>query len=61
LDLTLEADYRQAMARIEQHSRPLSDQPVVVDHWPVRAELKSLVSAELETRPLPGNLSQMAD
>jgi site-specific recombinase XerD len=61
LDLTLEADYRRAMARIEQHSRPLSDQPVAVDHWPVRAELKSLVSAELETRPLRGNLSQMAD
>jgi site-specific recombinase XerD len=61
LDLTLEADYRRAMARIEQHSRPLSDQPVAVDHWPVRSELKSLVSAEIETRQLRRNLSQMAD
>lgn len=61
LDLTLEADYRRAMACIEQHNLPLSDQPVAVDHWPVRSELKSLVSAEIETRPLRGILGQMAD
>jgi site-specific recombinase XerD len=61
LDVTLEADYRRAMTKIELHSRPLSDQPVAVDHWPLRSDLKSLVSAEIETRPLPGNLSQMAD
>jgi site-specific recombinase XerD len=61
LDLTLEADYRRAMTRIEQHSPPLSDQPVAVDGWPVRSELKSLVSADIETRPLRRNLSQMAD
>ncbi|MBE7467531.1 MAG: hypothetical protein DPW09_14970 [Anaerolineae bacterium] len=61
LDLTLEADYRRAMTKIELRSRPLSNQPVAVDHWPVRSELKSLVSAEIETRPLRENLSQMAD
>jgi hypothetical protein len=61
LDPTLEADYRRAMTKIEQHSPPLSDQPVAVDQWPVRSEIKSLVSAEIETRPLRGQLSQMAD
>lgn len=35
-DATLEADYRQALRRIEQRQMPLSDQPLVVDDWPTQ-------------------------
>lgn len=33
---TVEADYRQALRRIEQHQMPLSDQPVMADDWPTQ-------------------------
>jgi hypothetical protein len=56
LDTTLEADYRQAMTRIEQHSPPLSDQPLAVADWPVRSEAKYPMLSEVG-----GKLSQMAD
>jgi site-specific recombinase XerD len=56
LDVTLEADYRRAMTKIEQHSPPLSDQPVAVDHWPVRPEAKYPMLSEVG-----GKLRQMAD
>jgi len=49
LDVTLEADYRQAMTKIEQHSPPLADQPVAVANWPVRSDTKKTVSVEVET------------
>lgn len=35
LDVTLEADYRRAMTKIEQQSQPLSDEPVAIGNWPV--------------------------
>jgi integrase/recombinase XerD len=35
-DVTLEADYRQALRRIEQRQMPLSQQPLVVDEWPTQ-------------------------
>jgi site-specific recombinase XerD len=35
-DATLEADYRQALRRIEQRQMPLSEQPLVVDEWPTQ-------------------------
>jgi site-specific recombinase XerD len=56
LDLTLEADYRRAMTRIEQHSPPLSDQPLAVGDWPVRPEANYPNLSEVG-----GNLGQMAD
>lgn len=40
LDTTLEADYRRAMTRIEQHSLPLSDEPLAVGNWPVGSDVK---------------------
>jgi site-specific recombinase XerD len=40
LDTTLEADYRRAMTRIEQHSLPLSDQPLAVGNWPVGSDAR---------------------
>jgi site-specific recombinase XerD len=40
LDVTLETDYRRAMTRIEQHSQPLSDQPVAVGNWPVGSDTR---------------------
>lgn len=48
LDTTLEADYRQAMSRIERHSLPLSDQPLTVGNWPLGLDIRQ-------------NLGQMAD
>lgn len=33
-DLTMEADYRQAMAKIERQQMPLSDTPELVTNWP---------------------------
>lgn len=48
LDLTLEADYRRAMARIEQHSAPLSDQPLAVGDWPLRPEAVSSILSKVE-------------
>ncbi len=39
LDTTLEADYRQAMSRIERHSLPLSNQPLAVSNWPLGADI----------------------
>jgi hypothetical protein len=35
-DATVEADYRQALHKIEQHHMPLSEQPVSVEVWPTR-------------------------
>lgn len=35
LDKTLEADYRQAMEKIEQQQMPLSTTPEVVNNWPM--------------------------
>ena len=49
LDTTLEADYRQAMTRIEQHSQPLSNEPLAVGNWPLRSDTKKTVSVEVET------------
>lgn len=43
LDATLEADYRRAMTRIEQHSLPLSDEPLPVGNWPVGADTRQKV------------------
>jgi len=40
LDATLEADYRQAMIRIERHSLPLSNEPLAVINWPVGSDIK---------------------
>jgi site-specific recombinase XerD len=40
LDTTLEADYRQAMTRIERHSLPLSNEPLAVINWPLGADIK---------------------
>ena len=40
LDTTLEADYRQAMTRIERQSLPLSDEPVAVTNWPIWSDTK---------------------
>ena len=48
LDTTLEADYRQAMSRIERHSLPLSNEPMAVINWPLGSDIKQ-------------KLSQMAD
>jgi site-specific recombinase XerD len=56
LDATLEADYRRAMTKIEQHSPPLSDQPLAVGDWPVRPEANYPILSEVG-----GNLRQMAD
>jgi site-specific recombinase XerD len=56
LDATLEADYRRAMTKIEQHSPPLSHQPVAVEDWPVRPEANYPI---LSTGG--GILGQMAD
>ncbi len=39
LDTTLEADYRQAMSRIERHSLPLSNEPLAVANWPVGSDI----------------------
>ena len=36
-DATVEADYRQALSRIERQQRPLSDQPITVANWPTQA------------------------
>lgn len=36
-DATVEADYRQALSRIERQQRPLSDQPIAVANWPTQA------------------------
>ena len=33
-DSTVEADYRQAMAKVEHLHLPLSDTPLPVDNWP---------------------------
>lgn len=35
-DATVEADYRQALHKIEQHQMPLSEQPVSVEVWPTQ-------------------------
>jgi site-specific recombinase XerD len=35
-DATVEADYRQALHKIEQHQMPLSEQPVSVEAWPTQ-------------------------
>ncbi|MCI0522002.1 MAG: tyrosine-type recombinase/integrase [Chloroflexi bacterium] len=35
-DATVEADYRQALRRIERQQMPLSDQPIPVDNWPTQ-------------------------
>jgi site-specific recombinase XerD len=40
LDATLEADYRQAMTRIEQHSQPLLDEPLAIANWPVGSDTR---------------------
>lgn len=37
LDTTVEADYRHAMRQIERRQMPLSDTPIVADHWPTQA------------------------
>jgi hypothetical protein len=34
LEPTVEADYRQAMAKIEQQQVPLSDTPALITNWP---------------------------
>jgi len=36
-DATVEADYRQALSRIERQQMPLSDQPITVANWPTQA------------------------
>jgi site-specific recombinase XerD len=36
LGATVEADYRQALSRIERQQMPLSDQPITVDNWPTQ-------------------------
>lgn len=36
-DATVEADYRQALSRIERRQMPLSDQPITVANWPTQA------------------------
>jgi integrase/recombinase XerD len=56
LDVTLEADYRRAMTRIEQHSLPLSDQPLAVEDWPLRSPAKYPILSNGG-----GILGQMAD
>ncbi len=43
LDTTLEADYRRAMTKIEQHSPPLSNEPVTVSNWPVGSDIRQKV------------------
>lgn len=35
-DATVEADYRQALNRIERQQTPLSDKPIAVDNWPTQ-------------------------
>jgi len=35
-DATVEADYRQALSRIERQQMPLSDQPITVANWPTQ-------------------------
>jgi integrase len=35
-DATVEADYRQALHKIEQHQMPLLEQPVSVEEWPTQ-------------------------
>jgi len=35
-DATVEADYRQALSRIERQQMPLSDQPIAVANWPTQ-------------------------
>lgn len=35
-DATVEADYRQALRRIERQQAPFSDSPIVVETWPTR-------------------------
>lgn len=35
-DATVEADYRQALNRIERQQTPLSDKPIAVQNWPTQ-------------------------
>jgi len=35
-DATVEADYRQALNRIERQQMPLSSQPITVANWPTQ-------------------------
>ncbi len=56
LDLTLEADYRQAMSQIERRQPPLSTTPELVANWPMSAgtEAASRTSGHGPTAQLVG-------